>query len=314
MTIGVEHFIDLSSMSRARWDIFKRILNSDTIGKGWGSLAMPEHSKRSIEQYYSEYPEHDRLSSSSGQLEFERTKRIVLRFLPNSPATIADIGAGTGPYSFWLASLGYETHLVEPSRRLVEICRNRMQANPSQPGPQAIEIGDARSLHFKDAFCDAVLMFGPLYHLTEREDRIRALRESHRVLKPGGYAFIATITRVASFIDALCHDLLGDRSFLSIVESDLGTGQHRNPTNEILYFTDAFFHRRTETRNEMEEAGFEVVAQLPIEGLGLLAQDFDSVWSDLQKRNSLLELLARTEGIEEVNGASAHHMSVGVKR
>jgi hypothetical protein len=62
------------------------------------------------------------------------------------------------------------------------------------------------------------------------------------------------------------------------------------------------------------EAGFEVVAQLPIEGLGLLAQHFDSVWSDLQKRNSLLELLARTEGIDEVNGASAHHMSVGTKR
>jgi hypothetical protein len=81
-----------------------------------------------------------------------------------------------------------------------------------------------------------------------------------------------------------------------------------------LYFTDAFFHRRTEIRNEMEEAGYEVVAQLPIEGLGLLAQDFDSVWSDLQKRNSLLELLARTEGIEEVNGASAHYMSVGAKR
>ena len=204
--------------------------------------------------------------------------------------------------------------MIEPSRRLVEICRNRMRANPSRLGPQTIERGDARALSFKDAFCDAVLMFGPLYHLTEREDRIRALRESHRILKSGGYAFIATITRAASFIDALCHDLLGDRSFLSIVETDLRTGQHRNPTNEILYFTDAFFHLRAEIQNGMEEAGFEVVAQLPIEGLGLLAQDFDSVWSDLQKRNSLLELLARTEGIEEVNGASAHHISVGMKR
>jgi len=84
-------------------------------------------------------------------------------------------------------------------------------------------------------------MFGPLYHLTERDDRIRALRESRRVLKSGGYAFAATITRVASFIDALCHDLLGDPDFLSIVDADIETGQHRNLTNEILYFTDAFF-------------------------------------------------------------------------
>ena len=50
-------------------------------------------------------------------------------------------------------------------------------------------------------------------------------------------------------------------------------GQHRNSTNEILYFTDAFFHRRAEIRDEMESAGFEVVAQLPIEGLGILARD-----------------------------------------
>ena len=275
---------------------------------------MSEHSKRSIEQYYAEYPEHDRLSSARGQLEFERTKSIVQRLLPSPPAIVADVGGGTGLYSFWLASLGYETHLIEPSIRFVEVCRNLMQANPSQARPRTVEVGDARSLWLGDASCDAVLMFGPLYHLTERVDRIHALRESRRVLKSGGCAFAATITRVASFIDALCHGLLGDPAFLSIVEADIGTGQHRNPTNEILYFTDAFFHRRAEIRTEMEAAGFEVVAQLPIEGLGILARDFDSLWSDPRKRSSLLELLARTEGIEEVNGASAHYMSVGMKR
>jgi hypothetical protein len=63
----------------------------------------------------------------------------------------------------------------------------------------------------------------------------------------------------------------------------------------------------------MEDAGFQVVAQLPIEGLGILARDFNSFWSDPRKRSTLLELLARTEGIEEVNGASAHHLSVGMK-
>jgi ubiquinone/menaquinone biosynthesis C-methylase UbiE len=159
---------------------------------------MSEHSKRSIEQYYAEYPEHDRLSSARGQLEFERTKSIVQRLLPSPPAIVADVGGGTGPYSFWLASLGYETHLIEPSIRLVEACRNLMQANPSQARPRTVEVGDARSLWLGDASCDAVLMFGPLYHLTERDDRIRVLRESHRVLESGGYIFAATITRVAS--------------------------------------------------------------------------------------------------------------------
>jgi hypothetical protein len=64
----------------------------------------------------------------------------------------------------------------------------------------------------------------------------------------------------------------------------------------------------------MEEAGFEVVTQLPIEGLGILARDFDSLWSDPRKRSGLLEILARIEGIEEVNGATAHYVSVAMKR
>jgi len=275
---------------------------------------MAERSKRSIEQYYAEFPEHDRLNSATGQLEFERTRIIVQRFLPTPPAIVADVGGGTGPYSFWLASLGYEIHLIEPSIRLVEICREQMQASAPRAKPQTLKLGDARSLWLADACCDAVLMFGPLYHLTERDDRLRALRESHRILKPGGHVFAATITRVASFIDALCHGSLNDTSFQFIVEADIETGQHRNSTDNILYFTDAYFHRRAEIRSEMEEAGFTVVAQLPIEGLAILARDFDSLWSDSRKRRSLLELLAHTERVEEVNGASAHHISVGMKR
>ena len=274
---------------------------------------MPEHSKRSIEQYYAEFPEDDRLKSGIGQLEFERTKTIVQRFLPPPPAVVADVGGGTGPYSFWLASLGYEVHLVEPSVRLVKMCKDRIQANPSTAGPQTVEISDARSLRLDECSCDAVLLLGPLYHLTVRDDRISAIRESCRILKAGGHLFAATITRVASFADALSRDLLDDAAFLSIVQADIATGQHRNPTDDISYFTDTFFHRRSEIRGEVEAGGLEVVAQLPIEGLGILAKDFDALWSNPQKRRVLLDLLARTEGIDEVNGASAHYLTVGRK-
>jgi hypothetical protein len=59
--------------------------------------------------------------------------------------------------------------------------------------------------------------------------------------------------------------------------------------------------------------GFEVVAQLPIEGFAILARNFDSLWSDARKRSRLLELLAHTERFGEVNGASAHNISVAFK-
>jgi len=43
-----------------------------------------------------------------------------------------------------------------------------MQVNPSDAGPRTVEVSDARSLWLGDASCDAVLMLGPFYHLTER--------------------------------------------------------------------------------------------------------------------------------------------------
>jgi len=98
------------------------------------------------------------------------------------------------------------------------------------------------------------------------------------------------------------------------VKTDIEMGRHRNPTDDISYFTDAFFHLRAEIRAEMEAGGLEVVAQLPIEGLGILATDFESLWRDSRKRTTLLDMVARAEKIDEVNGASAHYMTVGKKR
>jgi len=69
----------------------------------------PQHDV--MHRYYELGKEAVRLSSSgAGRLEFERTQEIVLRHLPEPPATVADIGGGPGRYALWLARLGY--HVV----------------------------------------------------------------------------------------------------------------------------------------------------------------------------------------------------------
>jgi ubiquinone/menaquinone biosynthesis C-methylase UbiE len=274
---------------------------------------MPEPSKRSIEQYYAEFPEEERLRSGMGRLEFERTKKILERFMPSPPAVVLDVGGGTGPYSFWLAELGYETHLIDQSERLIQLCRDRVQANAQRAGLRSVELGDARSLAWRDSSSDAVLMLGPLYHLVERTDRVKAIREAHRILRSGGYLFAATISRFASFIAALSEGRLTDETFVPIVEADLRSGHHRNPTDNISFFTDAFFHRNAEIRGELEECGFSIAGQIPIEGLGCVVRDIEAVWADPPGKEALLNLVAQTDMIDEISGMSFHFMTVGRK-
>ena len=63
---------------------------------------------QAMHAYYELGEEAGRLDEPRGQLEFERTKEIVLLLLPPPPATVADIGGGPGRYALWLAECGYQ--------------------------------------------------------------------------------------------------------------------------------------------------------------------------------------------------------------
>src|SRR5262249_5420901 len=143
--------------------------------------------------YYDRYAEEERLASGPFQLEYERTKEIVARHLPPAPARILDIGGAAGPYSLWLAARGHEVHLIDRSGRLVAEAQRRR--GPAAQPLASCAVGDARQLSHGDASADAVLMFGPLYHLTALADRAQALSEAYRVLRIGGLFAAAGISR-----------------------------------------------------------------------------------------------------------------------
>lgn len=263
----------------------------------------------SIADYYARAPEESRLEHGAFRLEGVRTRELIQRHAPPPPATVLDIGGAAGAYSLWLAESGYQVHLVDAVARLVDEAARR-SGEAAQPLASA-RVGDARALDWPDGTADLVLLLGPLYHLTERAERVQTLREARRVLKPGGRVLAAAISRAASSLDGLCRGLFADPRFGAIVARDLTDGQHRNTTERLDYFTTAYFHRPEELAAELGEAGLAVQGVYGIEGPGWLLADIAERMEDETRRAEVLHVARLLESDPAVQGVSAHLLAVG---
>ena len=262
-----------------------------------------------VTDFYARVPEESRLEQGRYRLEGERTRELIERHAPPPPAEVLDVGGAAGAYGLWLAERGYAVHLIDATPRLVEVARQRSERAPK--GLASCRLGDARELPFEDASVDLVLLLGPLYHLVEASDRRTALQEAARVLRPGGVLFAAGISRWGSLLDGLCRELFSDPRFADVVERDVTSGQHRNPTDNLEYFTTAYFHRPDELRAEVEASGLTVEGPYGIEGPGWMMRDFDARWGDPARRATLLRVARLLELEPAMVGCSAHLLAVG---
>jgi ubiquinone/menaquinone biosynthesis C-methylase UbiE len=265
-----------------------------------------------ISEHYSSGYEAERLISGKGKLDRVRSQELMKRYLPEPPASILDVGGGTGIHACWLAKLGYSVHLVDIVPLHVELAEKASTAQPEVP-LASVTLGDACSMDWDDEMVSGYLLFGPLYHLTDENDRLKALREAYRILKRNGVLLAVGISRFASTLDGLSKGFLRDAEFMKIVERDLVDGQHRNPTGKGEYFMDTFFHHPDELKNEVEKAGFDQVQVYGVEGPGWLVQDFDHWWADNNLRDCILHIARRLETEPALLGISAHLMVVGRK-
>ena len=266
-----------------------------------------------ILSFYRQTQESKRLTNDvRGQIEFARTQEIITRYLPDPPAVVLDIGGGSGPYACWLAKSGYEVHLVDPVDLHIEQAKEVSNQQPEYP-IASISLGDARALRFSAMFADAVLLLGPLYHLIDKGERLLALRETSRVLRDGGVMVAAGISRFASLLDFFCKDRLGNSISRDIVQQDLETGYHHNPTENLEFFTDAYLHRPEELRSELIEAGFQHQATLAVQGPTWLFKAVESYWMDPDQRAAVLDLIRKVEAEPSILGMSSHILEIGTK-
>ncbi len=264
-----------------------------------------------IESHYGTGYERSRLfPGGRPSLEFVRSLELLERLLPAPPAQGLDVGGGPGTYAAPLARLGYRVHLVDPVALHVQQARQAAGSDPAAAFTAAL--GDARELAEPAASQDAVLLFGPLYHLTGAADRQRALAEARRVLRPGGRLLAMAVCRFASLLDGLYAGWLDDPVFRPIVEQDLADGQHRNPdpAGKPEFFTTAYFHTPDGLASEIAQAGFTGLALYGVEGPGWpLRQE----WADPQRREHILFAARAAETQPSLIGFSNHLIATATK-
>jgi ubiquinone/menaquinone biosynthesis C-methylase UbiE len=124
-----------------------------------------------------------------------RAWRTALRMLPVSEgSSVLDVGSGLGVLAFELASnlklnvvgVDIEPHFVGHSRSLFELLD--AQGLFVEGSTVGFCQGDIRALGFDDGAFDLVFVRELLQFLS---DPVQAVREVHRVLRPGGYACVS---------------------------------------------------------------------------------------------------------------------------
>ncbi|MEW9529260.1 class I SAM-dependent methyltransferase [Microbispora sp. NPDC049125] len=252
-----------------------------------------------ILDYYRLGAEDGRLRTGRGRLELWRTRDILRRVLPPPPLRVLDVGGGTGVHAEWLAADGYDVELIDPVPAHVE----RASLLPGVTARQ----GDARALDAPDGSAGAVLLLGPLYHLPERADRVRALAEARRAVRPGGMVVAATISRWAAVHDMIRKGVYADETLRRLADDSARDGLLR--AHSLTVFTTAYFHDPAEITGEFADAGLPVARCYTVEGVFGLYADVDEWLDDPERRRLLLDAARRSEEEPSLLGATGHMLT-----
>jgi len=289
-----------------------------------------------IKNYYKHFDEKNRLQNdNSGKLEFLMTMGILEKNLPQvngetgtvggtgtrsgtsakapGDISILDLGGGAGAYSFLLAKKGYKVTLADLSETLLAQAKKQKEEDKVQNLISCDQVNATDLSCYKDNSFDVVLLFGPLYHLTEKSEREKCVSEIKRVLKPGGKIFASFIPHLSgsiALVQRFCWS--PDQVDINTLEECFDTGKFKNLSDKG--FQEGYYPTSEEIEKLFLENGFDKLLVRSIRGFGYEKEDVIYKFKNKNVFTKLLDLINSTAEDKSIIEMCGHAMYVGVKK
>ncbi len=270
-----------------------------------------------VKRYYDYHAEYEAMrlfQDPYHMLEFIVTFHYLKKYLRGS-GDILDCGCGSGNYAIVLAGMGYRIALVDISQKLLDIAVEKFRrANRTNRLISVVRTSATDLSMFRDDSFDAVLCFGPLYHLPRRKDQVRAVMELRRVLKSGGILFVSAISYfgVLGVIAKYYPDELLLESHKLLFEEGIHLSEWHN--YDIHGFPDAKFWRPLELKNFLERQGFITLEMAACEGVFTHLKEYiNNIAKDKKKWRKIIEIAIETSNEPTIIGNTEHFLWIGRK-
>ena len=132
-----------------------------------------------FDAFEAKYGDYDVL----GELAYRRLlKQFQKRIRPKANEHCVDLGCGTGAFTRRLRALDLQLTGVDISSKCISMAKEKAEG-------ETYCVGDLMNLDFENETADIIMYSGVLHHITEPGERVRALQEGLRILKPNGRLF-----------------------------------------------------------------------------------------------------------------------------
>lgn len=162
-----------------------------TIDTATGKAAPAEISTERVYDIFSQIArKYERFNAVSSFGAYRRWLDGMMRQAPIKPSDdVLDIAGGTGDVSRWVARFHRPRHIqcTDLVPEMLEVARMHEARGDFCGVPIDFDVVDAQNIPYADESYDIITM---AYGIRNMPDRPAALREIHRVLKPGGVASI----------------------------------------------------------------------------------------------------------------------------